>query len=703
MTRTKFPLPTVINPPDRLCVRVNVPDDPAHIQAFTGALLNLTEWYGWERDSLKRGREVASVWWQVYLEMLEHLYDGCEGGDCPADCIDFPNSASFIEYAPQNPFTQPDYVPPGYSDVPFYIAQTTIPGTDLRPGDVLTDITRIPLYASLPDILAQGFPRFRIPVTVGASGQSEIEIHLLRIPQGGLALINQDDDPLTSDFIDLTSASILDLADLNALLGTALDGRLIHEYVYEKTITGTGDHFIDVTFLPKVTTDVLVGFGGGFRKLTICGDAAQEVDVFDIRLLDGCILQKTNDGGTTWEDVLNICYGANGGGGDDDMMLRQNPDNPCLLEWSRDCSTWTVFADLSLCPGTPPNETGIPDPGFPNTATVPGNCELAARAVQIMTAEFHAVMVDLAAGQGVPDVIYNYVLDAVNWWINILSLNTVVAAVGESLDLTSATYPTAIDLIDHYIVRSVSTPDDMGVVAALWCSMSADGVLTDQNFGSFIDILLNNVDPDTDPFYRALGLFIQGQGVKFARAAIMKASSEDLSARADCDCEDIPGTPVIETSFNFLGVDGKRDLSFIHYRADVTAPYVYHPETGYLDCPKSNIANSGVFGMVYFQRSESFIVQSITITFRCKRTRGGSCYFKLYDENRNQLQWWNLVSLPPGIPTGVEYTGTRTLNVASPLWTPRNAVYAELVIATGAVDDDGFLEWQKLDFVVSPA
>jgi hypothetical protein len=35
--------------------------------------------------------------------------------------------------------------------------------------------------------------------------------------------------------------------------------------------------------------------------------------------------------------------------GGDDYMIRQNPDNPCLLESSVDGMTWCTWADLSKC------------------------------------------------------------------------------------------------------------------------------------------------------------------------------------------------------------------------------------------------------------------------------------------------------------------------------------------------------------------
>jgi len=52
-----------------------------------------------------------------------------------------------------------------------------------------------------------------------------------------------------------------------------------------------------------------------------------------------------------------------GTGGEDDFMLRQNPDNPCLLESSVDGITWCAWADLSKCLTANPAQPGPAGPG----------------------------------------------------------------------------------------------------------------------------------------------------------------------------------------------------------------------------------------------------------------------------------------------------------------------------------------------------
>lgn len=58
----KWPLPSVVDPATRRCIQVQVPDDPAHIAAFRGAMLALQSAYNWADDPAHTARLVAQVW-----------------------------------------------------------------------------------------------------------------------------------------------------------------------------------------------------------------------------------------------------------------------------------------------------------------------------------------------------------------------------------------------------------------------------------------------------------------------------------------------------------------------------------------------------------------------------------------------------------------------------------------------------------------
>lgn len=77
-------------------------------------------------------------------------------------------------------------------------------------------------------------------------------------------------------------------------------------------------------------------------------------------------LQQANQMILIFQQALPGCQSKNPGfaGSGDDFMLRQNPDNPCLLETSVDGVTWCTWADLSKC--TSPTQPGAKSPNPPS-------------------------------------------------------------------------------------------------------------------------------------------------------------------------------------------------------------------------------------------------------------------------------------------------------------------------------------------------
>jgi len=63
--RPAWKIPAVINPPNRRCIQINVPDDPQHLSIFWGVLRSLSDWQRWEREGTKSGTLVAQVWRDV--------------------------------------------------------------------------------------------------------------------------------------------------------------------------------------------------------------------------------------------------------------------------------------------------------------------------------------------------------------------------------------------------------------------------------------------------------------------------------------------------------------------------------------------------------------------------------------------------------------------------------------------------------------
>lgn len=78
--RSRWALPTVINPPGRLCVLVPVPDEQYHIAAFLGALYELTRWYSWQEDPGHTALATANVWKPIWDALRLQM---CADFECP--------------------------------------------------------------------------------------------------------------------------------------------------------------------------------------------------------------------------------------------------------------------------------------------------------------------------------------------------------------------------------------------------------------------------------------------------------------------------------------------------------------------------------------------------------------------------------------------------------------------------------------------
>lgn len=93
--RALFPIPADINPANRRCVLVRVPDDPQHIANFMGALYELTLWLNYDRDTAHSGKDVAAVWYGIYEQLT---LDTCpEHGT--GDDMQFRQNGCKLEYS----------------------------------------------------------------------------------------------------------------------------------------------------------------------------------------------------------------------------------------------------------------------------------------------------------------------------------------------------------------------------------------------------------------------------------------------------------------------------------------------------------------------------------------------------------------------------------------------------------------------------
>lgn len=226
------------------------------------------------------------------------------------DCVDYAPNSARIEWTPQDPYTQPDFTPDGWSVPPWFVVEEgSIPDvTGAEVGDVLSTFDRFAFVD--PDSYDREYPHFR----VNWNGAAEVELHLLSVPQGGLAIIQLDDGDF--NLVELSSYSVADIdsyiAALLEILDLTINGEIYGEVIYELKTETAGAHHADVTLYPTLSIEEFVGWGGGLRKVTICGEVgAEECDSMDVR---------------------------------------QNEETPCILEKTEDGETWVEFADLQLCP-----------------------------------------------------------------------------------------------------------------------------------------------------------------------------------------------------------------------------------------------------------------------------------------------------------------------------------------------------------------
>lgn len=232
---------------EHVCVKLSIPSDEVTISNFVGALNTLALWSNYRRDEDKRGTLIANVWKSI-VQSIEFI----DCTDCAPGCDEYQPSEDIITWSPQNPYTEPDYVPPHYAFPPWVVLGTSVPFSGLQAGDVITSLLRAPIDT----VLAGGFPRFRIAV----NGPGTVELSLLRFPTASLALISVDDNPLSLKWTDLN-------VSLSAALGTPIPVEIVNVEV-----TGEGDHHIDVTIVPTVgATPPYVNFGGGIRQVALCG------------------------------------------------------------------------------------------------------------------------------------------------------------------------------------------------------------------------------------------------------------------------------------------------------------------------------------------------------------------------------------------------------------------------------------------------
>ena len=140
-----------------------------------------------------------------------------------------------------------------------------------------------------------------------------VELHLLAVPLGGIAVVSVDVQPDILSILDGVISGNIQLIELNRDV-LAVPPELDEDNIEEITLETPGDHEIYVTFIPRLNDELpFLFFGGGLRKVVLCGDDLQPgtATVPIVNVIDECRVDVSYDGGQTFQTVIDLCNEVN--------------------------------------------------------------------------------------------------------------------------------------------------------------------------------------------------------------------------------------------------------------------------------------------------------------------------------------------------------------------------------------------------------
>lgn len=269
MAKWEHNLPAVLNPVGDICVKVTIPAHPDYVKLFVRAIRQLEVNRMYQRDEELSAKIVVEQWRnRTVTPLIEALATGtglCDGLD--GECLAYPPFASFISYSPQNPYTEPDLVPDGYTQPPFYVNGKdnahTLPNYER--GDVIVDFGSISFDT--------GFGLENSPqIQLCLEGSGVVELKLLSIVQGGVVVVTVDNPPDILDIIGGVINEDLLIVDTNQDI-VSIPPETAIEIIQEVEIETEGEHIVYITFLPIIDDSLIpLRFGGGLRSVSLCGN-----------------------------------------------------------------------------------------------------------------------------------------------------------------------------------------------------------------------------------------------------------------------------------------------------------------------------------------------------------------------------------------------------------------------------------------------
>lgn len=312
-------IPSVLIPQGDICVPLYIPANSDYVGLLVGAIRSLTYDVHYMRDE---ARSAVTVREQFLQRTLLPLIDALENGQCgEPHCIDFPSNDPIITYYPQNPFTEPSLVPSGYLTPPFtrwadfiplvpdwlqdWLAGQLTELTGYEANDIIVDISSLPLQADWNDILSGSMPQ----ISIAVSGVGTMKLHLLNFPLGGRAIITVDTQPNIADiFLGILGQAESSIELNRDLIALPIESNSV--IIHEVEINTYGNHTVYITFVPVIDdSSIPINFGGGLRKIELCGFGVSPMIVEDIRL-NNCVLEKQENGVWVTVGSINDCVTA---------------------------------------------------------------------------------------------------------------------------------------------------------------------------------------------------------------------------------------------------------------------------------------------------------------------------------------------------------------------------------------------------------
>jgi hypothetical protein len=229
-----------------------------------------TRWYNQELDQDVRDSWVDDIVYRLFNNEL------CAEQPDEPTCITLEPFHPAIQYYVNHPLYQPEYHPLPYTQ------PSWIRGGGATVGTTENDAVLNPLalfgFADLQAILTAGVPS----LTINFRGLGEVDIEFIQQVQGGMVWVFPDGNPLLGQVVDLEFIDVTDLASFEFLLtviGIA-SGEQQTTTVHTVTFDTAGDHSITCWFLPKGDLEPpFVGWGGGLRKVQLCGEEMEAIDM----------------------------------------------------------------------------------------------------------------------------------------------------------------------------------------------------------------------------------------------------------------------------------------------------------------------------------------------------------------------------------------------------------------------------------------